>query len=87
MASLFGLDPSRTRPHFIRYGGASALAAAGGLPADYVIKEMGGWKSLAFLLYIRATAQTFSTAQEALSNSLLFSAEVIKATHPSVQIA
>ena len=85
LASLFGLDPSRTRPHSIRIGGASALAAAG-LP-DYVIKEMGGWKSLAFLLYIRATAQTFSTAQEALSNSLLFSAEVIKATHPSVQIA
>jgi hypothetical protein len=46
MAIYFSLDPTRISSHSLRIGGASALAAAG-VP-DYIILDMGRWKSLVF---------------------------------------
>lgn len=81
LANLFRFDPSRVSSHSLRVGGASALAAAG-VP-EYVIKEMGGWRSLAFLAYLRATIQTFSDAQDVLTSASFLSAEKIRSCHPS----
>ena len=47
VATHTGLDPSSYSSHSLRIAGDSTLAAAG--KADWFIKTMGRWKSLAFL--------------------------------------
>lgn len=75
VASCMGLDPARYRPHSLRIGGASMLAAAA-VP-DYVIQKQGRWKSLAFLEYIRLGKQSFDMALSAMVNpKLLTSGDV-----------
>lgn len=49
-----------------RVGGASALAAANMPP--YTIQEVGRWKSLAFMRYIRLSNKQFANAIKALTN-------------------
>ena len=67
LASHFRLNPKFFRPHSLRYGGASLLAAAG-FP-DSQIQLMGRWKSSAFLKYIRVAVQSYSYAMEAIASS------------------
>ena len=67
LASHFRLNPKFFRPHSIRYGGASMLAAAG-FP-DSQIQLMGRWKSSAFLTYIRVAVQSYSRAMAAIASS------------------
>ena len=66
LASHFRLDPKFFRPHSIRYGGASMLAAAG-FP-DSQVQLMGRWKSSAFLTYIRVAVQSYSRAMHAIAS-------------------
>ena len=75
VASCMGLDPTKFRPHSLRIGGASMLAAAG-LP-DYVIQKQGRWKSLAFLTYIRLGKRTFTMALDAMVNPTLLTASEV----------
>ena len=80
MATYFQLDPARVSSHSLRIGGASALAAAG-VP-DYIIMNMGRWKSLAFLTYVRRSAQMFERARYALSRRDLLPLENMRLMHP-----
>jgi hypothetical protein len=80
MAVYFHLDPTRFSTHSLRIGGASALAAAG-VP-DYVILDMGRWKSLAFLAYVRRSTQMFEVARHALSWNDLLTLDTIRLMHP-----
>ena len=80
MAIYFSLDPTRVSSHSLRIGGASALAAAG-VP-DYIILDMGRWKSLAFLTYVRRTTQMFEVARYALSRNDLITLDTIRLMHP-----
>ena len=57
--------------HSLRIGGASILAAAG--MADCVIQKMGGWKSLAFLKYIRLSIEAFGKCYAALTSTTILS--------------
>ena len=61
LALLYNLDLTRISSHSLRIGGASALAAAG-VP-DYLIRDMGRWRSLTFLTYVRRSAQMFDVAR------------------------
>ena len=65
MARMYDLDPRRISSHSLRIGGATAMAAAG--MSEYEIKQMGGWKSDAFLNYARNTTQLFERARRALA--------------------
>ena len=80
MAVAYGLDPRRVSSHSLRIGGASALAAAG-VP-DYVIRDMGRWKSLAFLTYIRKSTEMFEIARSALARGDLLSAAKTRLLNP-----
>ena len=80
MAVYFHLDPARFSTHSLRIGGASALAAAG-VP-DYVILDMGRWKSLAFLAYVRRSTRMFEIARHALSRNDLLTLDTIRLMHP-----
>ena len=81
MAVYFKLDPTRISSHSLRIGGASALAAAG-VP-DYIILDMGRWKSLAFLAYVRRTTQMFEVASYALlSRNDLITLDTTRLMHP-----
>jgi hypothetical protein len=82
VATDMGLDASRYRPHSLRIGGASMLAAAG-LP-DYVIQKQGRWKSLAFLEYIRLGKQSFEMALSAMVNPTLLTVGDVGRWHPGV---
>ncbi len=71
------IEAKRFTPHSLRYGGASALAAAN-LP-DYSIKFVGRWKSDAFLIYVKETCQKFFRIHEALADaSLIPVSDVVK---------
>jgi len=48
-----GIDKHRFTPHSFRIGGATSMAAVGA--SRSAIKELGGWKSNADLLYTRDT--------------------------------
>jgi len=80
VARAMGLDPVRFRPHSLRIGGASMLAAAG-VP-DYVIQKQGRWKSLAFLEYIRLGKKTFEMALSAMLDPSLLTVSDIERMHP-----
>ena len=62
----FEKNLSQFSTHSLRIGGASLLAASGF--SDCVIQKMGGWKSNAFLKYIRLAVAAFKKCQDALSN-------------------
>jgi len=69
--------PARISTHSLRIAGASALQHAG--VSDSVIMEMGGWKSLAFLTYLRISEKTMQIALATLLNpSALFSSDISK---------
>lgn len=80
LAVAYGLDPRRVSSHSLRIGGASALAAAG-VP-DYVIQDMGRWKSLAFLTYVRKSTEMFEVARSALARGDLLTAEKTRLLNP-----
>jgi hypothetical protein len=82
VATCMGLDGRRYRPHSLRIGGASMLAAAG-LP-DYVIQKQGRWKSLAFLEYIRLGKRSFDMALEAMVNPMLLTVGDVGRWHAGV---
>lgn len=79
VAIEFGLDPNRFTPHSLRYGGASALAAA--KVPTYLIQQLGRWKSLAFLQYVKLSEQLLSMAQTHLANPRLFTAGAVIRAH------
>ena len=79
MAIHFSLNPTRVSSHSLRIGGASALTAAG--VSDYIILDMGRWKSFAFLAYVRCTTQMFEIARYALSRNDLITLD--RLMHPS----
>jgi hypothetical protein len=83
VASCMGLDPTRYRPHSLRIGGASMLAAAA-VP-DYVIQKQGRWKSLAFLEYIRLGKQSFDIALSAMVNPKLLTSNDVSRWHAGVE--
>ncbi len=63
--------------HSMRIGGASTLVAAGF--SDSIIQKMGGWKSLAFLKYIRLAVEAFGKCQDALTDiSLLTNNHLVR---------
>jgi hypothetical protein len=62
-----GFNPWFFSTHSIRIAGASALAAAG-VP-DYIIQDMGRWKSLAFLMYIRLASSAYNAALAKMCNT------------------
>jgi hypothetical protein len=82
VATDMGLDARRYRPHSLRIGGASMLAAAG-LP-DYVIQKQGRWKSLAFLEYIRLGKRSFAMALDAMVNPVLLTVGDVGRWHAGV---
>ena len=73
VAVFFGFrDLSGFTPHSLRYGAASALAAAG--IDEYTIKLLGRWRSDAFLQYIKLSSLMLETACSALSDPLVMCA-------------
>lgn len=80
LAEAYGLDPRRVSSHSLRIGGVSALAAAG-VP-DYVIRDMGRWKSLAFLTYVRKSTEMFEVARSALAREDLLTADKTRLLNP-----
>lgn len=78
-------DPSRISPHSLRYGGASALAAAN-MPS-YVIQQLGRWKSLAFLNYIHLSEGLLASAQSVLSDPSVFTRIDIQKFHPGCDLS
>jgi hypothetical protein len=80
LAVLYNLDPARISSHSLRIGGASALAAAG-VP-DYLIMDMGRWRSLTFLTYVRRSTQMFDTARNALARRDLLTVGQIRLMNP-----
>jgi integrase len=84
VAILVHLDPSRVSPHSLRYGGASALAAAN--TPSYLIQQLGRWKSLAFLHYIHLSEGLLATAQAVLSDPRAFTVADIQRFHPGCKL-
>ena len=78
VAVRMDIDPSRISSHCVRVAGASALQHAG--VSDSIIMEMGGWKSLAFLRYIRISVQTMTLALTILLNPKGFSSDDVAKT-------
>jgi integrase len=78
------LDPSRISPHSLRYGGASALAAAN--RPSYLIQQLGRWKSLAFLHYIHLSEGLLAAAQTVLSDPSVFTLADIQKFHPGCDL-
>jgi hypothetical protein len=64
----------------MRIGGASALAEVG-VP-DYLIMDMGRWKSLTFLTHVRRSRQMFDRARNALARRDLLTADQINLMNP-----
>ena len=77
LALLYDLDPTRISSHSLRIGGASSALAAAGVP-DYLIMDMGRWRSLTSLTYVRRSAQMFDVARNALARRDLLTVNQIK---------
>jgi integrase len=84
VASQVNLHPDRISPHSLRYGGASALAAAN-MPS-YLIQQLGRWKSLAFLQYIHISDSLLASAQSVLANPSVFTLRDIQHLHPGCKL-
>jgi integrase len=82
LAHRHGLDPTRVSPHSLRYGGASALAAAN-VPT-YLIQKLGRWKSLAFLRYIQLSESLLNHAQQVLTQRDLLTIADVRRLHPGM---
>jgi hypothetical protein len=65
IAIAAGFPPEYFVPHSLRYGGASAMAAAG-LP-DHTIQTFGRWRSMTFLQYIKLSTSLVDSVQRALA--------------------
>lgn len=79
VAVSFGFTPEQVacfKPHSLRYGGASTLAAAG--VDQYSIQLMGRWKSMTFLRYIHLAQRTFQSTGAVLSAPHWLSVEDVK---------
>ena len=70
VATEMGMDPVRYSSHSFRIGGATVLAAAN-FP-DYVIQNMGRWKSLAFLHYLHWAPSMMRAAMKVLTDTSVF---------------
>jgi len=70
VAREMGQDPERYSSHSFRIGGATVLAAAN-FP-DYVIQNMGRWKSLAFLHYLHWAPSMMRSAMGVLTDPSIF---------------
>jgi hypothetical protein len=75
------IDSRRYSSKSLRIAGASALAAAN-IP-DYTIKQLGRWKSDAFLIYIRNSTKAFHEAIRALSNISTLTTSDLSHWHPA----
>jgi len=75
-AKEFTFDPKFFKSHSLRIGGASTLAASN-YPA-YIIKILGGWKSLSFMRYLRLSTEAYSKALNSITNIKNFSTESMK---------
>jgi hypothetical protein len=74
-----GEDSTRYSSHSMRIGGATLLAAAH-FP-DYIIQNMGRWKSLAFLHYLHWAPSMMSKALDALTDSSIFTLRDLRRMH------
>jgi len=70
VARSHGADEDRFSCHSMRIGGATVLAASN-FP-DYVIQNMGRWKSLEFLHYLHWNPSTMSLAMSSLVDPSIF---------------
>ncbi len=70
VARSHGADEDRFSCHSMRIGGATVLAASN-FP-DYVIQNMGRWKSLEFLHYLHWNPSTMSLAMSSLVDPSVF---------------
>ena len=66
IARRFGLPELRFKSHSMRIGGACNMLANG--VSETIIKLVGKWKSIAFLLYLRMLDAAYNTALAAVSN-------------------
>jgi hypothetical protein len=83
LAVRHGIDPTRVTSHSLRYGGASALAAANG--PTYLIQKLGRWKSLAFLRYIKMSEELLHHAQQVLTQRDLLTISDVRRMHPGMR--
>jgi len=81
VASAVGADKSRYSCHSMRVGGATVLAAAQ-FP-DYVIQNMGRWKSLEFLHYLHWNPATMNAAITALVDPGIFTMSDLVKMNPA----
>ena len=84
VAAAVGADQSRYSCHSMRVGGATVLAAAR-FP-DYVIQNMGRWKSLEFLHYLHWNPTTMSEAITALVDPGIFTMSDLIKMNPAAEI-
>jgi len=81
VATAVGADKSRYSCHSMRVGGATILAAAH-FP-DYVIQNMGRWKSLEFLHYLHWNPATMNAALTALVDPSIFTMSDLLKMNPA----
>jgi hypothetical protein len=78
------LDVTRVTLRSLRYGGATAMVAAGA--SDSAIQLAGRWKSTAFLRYVKMAAAAFGPLVQAIANTNLFTVHDIHTLCPSHQL-
>ena len=68
LVSCVGREPSQYALHSGRIGGATHLAAQGG--SELQVQRAGRWKSLAFMVYVRAGGEGAEFVSRALSRGI-----------------
>jgi hypothetical protein len=79
VAARMGFPRRRFAPHSLRYGGASALAAAGA--PSHVIQTVGRWKSLAFLQYLKLSRSILDSVHRAITDPTVLTSKDVAALH------